>query len=284
MGLETGYALAALILYGLGDFVFKRAAAAGVKAHQFLMVQAWFFSSLTFLFAAATHTLVLTPAALWGALAGLFVFVGFYNFARSLAAGSVSINAPIFRLNFVVTAVLAIVILGEPPTFSKIIGLGLALAAVWLLLGEGEETAAAKPVSRRSLVQVLVATLALGLANFFHKVGLSEGALPATLVSAQAAVFVTLATIFACVFDRGIRPVAAAWRYSPVAAVLLLGAFLFLLRSLVHGEASVLVPIAQMGFLVTAGLGITVLHESLTSRKAIGLLAALAALAVLAAS
>ena len=32
------------------------------------------------------------------ALAGLFIFIGFYNFLRSLAAGSVSIVAPIFRL------------------------------------------------------------------------------------------------------------------------------------------------------------------------------------------
>ncbi len=43
-----------------------------------------------------------------------------------------------------------------------------------------------------------------------------------------------------------------------------------------------LVPIAQMGFVVTAALGILVLREPLTARKAAGLAAALAALAVLA--
>ena len=61
---------------------------------------------------AATGNLVLAWAALWGTLAGVFVFAGLYLFVRSLAAGSVSTNASIFRLNFIVTAFLAICILG----------------------------------------------------------------------------------------------------------------------------------------------------------------------------
>jgi len=65
---------------------------------------------------------------------------------------------------------------------------------------------------------------------------------------------------------------------------LLLGATIFLLRSVAGGEASVLVPITQMGFIVAALLGIFVLGERVTARKALGLAAALAALAVLAAS
>jgi uncharacterized membrane protein len=55
-------------------------------------------------------------------------------------------------------------------------------------------------------------------------------------------------------------------------------------RSRARGQASVLVPIAQMGFIVAALLGIVVLRERITPRKAVGLLAALAALAVLAAN
>ena len=44
------------------------------------------------------------------------------------------------------------------------------------------------------------------------------------------------------------------------------------------------VPIAQMGFIIAALLGVVVLRERLTWRKAAGLAAALAALAVLAIS
>jgi uncharacterized membrane protein len=55
-----------------------------------------------------------------------------------------------------------------------------------------------------------------------------------------------------------------------------------MLHGLTEGPASVLVPIAQMGFIVTAALGVLVLHERMTARKGAGLAAALAALAALA--
>ena len=42
-------------------------------------------------------------------------------------------------------------------------------------------------------------------ANFFHAVGVRHGSTPETALSAQAIVFVTLATIFVRVTDRELR-------------------------------------------------------------------------------
>ncbi len=72
------------------------------------------------------------------------------------------------------------------------------------------------------------------------------------------------------------------FKYGAAAAVVLLGATISLLRGVAGGQASVLVSIAQMGFIVAALLGILILREPVTVRKAIGLVSALAALAVLA--
>jgi drug/metabolite transporter (DMT)-like permease len=277
----TGYAFAALVCYGLGDFIYKRATAAGVKPHHFLMGQAWCFTPAIVLYALATGTLVVAPSALWNGLAGLFMFIGLYNFLRSLATGSVSLVAPIFRLNFVVTALLAILALHEPATPALAVALLLALAAAWLLLGGGE---GGKRVSmdRRSLIAVLIATLSLGAANFFHAVGLRHGSTPETALTAQAAVFVTLATGSVRLIDGAIAPPRAMWPHTAAAAAVLFGAFLLMLYGLAIGPASVLVPITQMGFVVTAALGVVALGEAMTARKAAGLAAAVAALAVLA--
>jgi hypothetical protein len=87
------YAIMAMICYGLSDFIYKQAAAAAIRADHFLMAQAWLFCPLVILYTLATRTLVLNFAALWGSLAGVFVFIGLYYFIRSLAAGSVSTNA-----------------------------------------------------------------------------------------------------------------------------------------------------------------------------------------------
>lgn len=276
----TGYALAALACYGLGDFIYKRATAAGVKPHHFLMGQAWGFAPAIVLYGLATGTLVLRTSAIWNALAGLFMFIGLFNFLRSLASGPVSIAAPIFRLNFVVTSVLAILVLGEPLTLAMPIALILALAATWLLLG-GERDKRAE-LNRGSLIAVLIATLSLGAANFFHAVGVRHGSTPETALSAQAVVFVTLATIFVRVTDGAIAPPRAMWKHAAAAAAVLMGAFLLMLYGLTLGPASVLVPITQMGFVVTAALGIALLGEPVTMRKTAGLVTAVGALAALA--
>jgi len=279
------YAILAMVCYGVSDFIYKQAATAGIRADHFLMAQGWLFCPLVIVYALATHTLVLNPVALWGSLAGAFVFIGFYFFIRSLAAGSVSTNASIFRLNFIVTVLLVVVWLGEPLTPSKIAGLALALLATWLLLGVSASAGRAPDdARRRSLGLVALATLAFGTSNFFHTMGLRHGALPETLAVAQAALFMPLATVVVYVVDRKLRPPLVTFKFSAPAAIVLLGATISLLRSVAEGQASVLVPIAQMGFVVAALLGIFILRERVTIRKVIGLATALAALAALAGS
>jgi drug/metabolite transporter (DMT)-like permease len=283
MSENVEYALGALLLYGLADFVYKRGAAAGAQPHQFLMVQTWFFSSLALLYGLVSGTLAFNAGALWGAVAGVLVVVGYYNFAWSLKHGAVSTHATIFRLSFAVTAALAVLLLGEPLTTVKLAGLAFALAAVCLLLASPDGgKARTGPEDRASLARVLLATVAVGIASFTYKLGLLEGAAPIALVVAQGAVAVTLATAFAARLDRGVRPSRAALRHAPVAAVLLVCAFVFLAKGLQGGEASVIVPIAQMGFVVTALLGFFLLREPFTLRKGAGLVAAIAALASLA--
>jgi uncharacterized membrane protein len=169
MGQPVVYAICAMVCYGLSDFIYKQAASAGIRADHFLMAQGWFFCPLVILYALATHTLVLDPAALWGSLAGVFIFIGFHYFIRSLITGSVSTNASIFRMNFIVTVILVVILLGEPLTASKIAGLALSLLAAWLLLGAGDNAERTpNEAGRRSLVQVVVATLAFEATQAHH--------------------------------------------------------------------------------------------------------------------
>jgi uncharacterized membrane protein len=275
------YALAALAFYGVGDFFYKRAAGQGLRADHLLMSQAWIFLPLVVVYTLLTGTLAPRLAALWGSLAGVFVFLGFYNFIKSLATGPVSVNAPIFRLNFVVTALLAIVVLGEPLGWTKLAGLVLALGATWLLLGARAAGEWAHE-DRAALLRVVFATLCFGLANFLHAVGLRRGVVPETMLVAQAIVFMPLTNLAVLVADGKLAAPKAAWGYGVLMSVVLLGAFVCLLHGVALGQASVVVPIAQMGFVVTALLGVFLLGEPVTARKLLGLGLAVAALVALA--
>jgi len=272
-------ALGAMACFGMADLVYKRAAGASVPAHQLLMVQSWIFAPLILAYGLLTDSIAFRWPMLWGVAAGTVAYAGFLNFAASLRGGAVSVNAPIFRLSFAVTAALAIGVLGEPLTVFKSTGLGLALLATWMLLaGPG----GAGRTSRASLVRVLMATVLVGIANFMYKVGLGAGATPATMLLGQVAVVVPL-SICVCVYlDGAVRPVRATWVYAPIAAVLLGGAFTLMVEGLARGQASVVIPIAQMGFVLTALVGFTVLGEAFSFRKGVGLLTAIAALACLA--
>ena len=275
-----GLALTAMLCFGAGDLLYKRAAQAGIESRHFIMLQAWGFCPTITLYALLTGNLHVRLSAIWGALAGVFALVAFYNFAQSLRTGSISANAPIFRLNFTVTAALAILLLGESITFLKLMGLTLALVAVWLLLAE-PQASASRP-SLASLTRVLIATGALAFANLFYKIGLLQGARPETLLSAQAWVFCSLATALVFVVDRRLHVSPTIWRYSGPAAALLVIGFVLLLHGLLVGPASVLIPVAQLGFVVTALCGVVLFHENLNTRKQAGIGTAAGALVLLA--
>lgn len=279
-------ALAAMVCGGIGDLVYKQGARAGLPAHRFLMVQTWTFGPTVVLYGLASRSLVFDQAALWGCVAGVFAFTGFYNFARSLRVGMVSINAPIFRLSFVLTVFLAVVFLGEPLTPRKVAGLACALGAVWLLLATLPTAGvrAERRASAASLTRVGVATLAIGVSNFIYKVGLEAGATSSSLLTAQACVVGSFALIVVKITDGHVRVPPGAWRYAGSAGIVLSLAFIGLTEGLARGQASVVVPIAQMGFVVTAVLGVLLMQEPFSRRTALGLTAAAGAILLLAAS
>jgi len=277
-----GFALLAMVCFGISDLIYKRGSAAGIEAGEFVMLQGWIFCPGVTLYAWLSGSLDLRLSALWGSLAGAFLFVAMFNFAASLRGGAVSTNAPIFRLNFTLTAALAILLLGEVLTLAKAAALFCALAAVWLLLAEPGTKRGEVNIS--SLVRVLIATVAMALTNFFYKIGLQHGALPETMVSTQAWVFTSLATILRLRRKDGFHITPGAWRYSTLAALVLAVAFIALMHGLAVGPASVLVPVAQMSFVFTAVIGAALFHERLDWRKRSGLIVAVGALALFAIS
>ena len=48
------YAIVAMVCYGVSDFIYKQAAAAGIRADHFLMAQGWLFCPLVIVYALAT--------------------------------------------------------------------------------------------------------------------------------------------------------------------------------------------------------------------------------------
>lgn len=129
-----GYALAALVFWGLWGFFSKMAAKD---------LSAW----AIFLYEIPVYV-VLAGVILWGwrpelaaprggvgmaALAGLCGGLGLVCFLQALTAKPAAVVVPLTSLYPVLTALLGVVILREQLTLWQWLGIGLAVIAVWLL-------------------------------------------------------------------------------------------------------------------------------------------------------
>ncbi|SFG08506.1 transporter family protein [Halopelagius inordinatus] len=73
------------------------------------------------------------PKAKYVLFAGICLTVGILAYYRALSMGPVSIVSPVFGMFLVLSSVIGIVFLNESLTARKMLGIGLALVAVYLV-------------------------------------------------------------------------------------------------------------------------------------------------------
>ena len=73
------------------------------------------------------------PKSKYVFIAGVCLMIGILAYYRALSLGPVSVVSPIFGMFLVLSSVLGIVFLNESLTGRKLLGIGLALVAVYLV-------------------------------------------------------------------------------------------------------------------------------------------------------
>ncbi|XGI84120.1 EamA family transporter [Halorutilales archaeon Cl-col2-1] len=72
------------------------------------------------------------PRSVYVYAAGVFLAVGILSYYRALSMGEISVVVPIFGMFIVTSSVVGMVFLGESVTTRKIVGISLAVVAVYL--------------------------------------------------------------------------------------------------------------------------------------------------------
>lgn len=274
----VGFALVALLCFGVNDLIFRRASRLGATPHHIMMTLLLTMMPLLTMYGLLSGTLVLHPSALWGTLGAIFGYVAFYKFSAVLQSGAVSVAVPVFRLSFVVAAILAILFLGESLSTAKLAGLCCAVAAVWCLLGGAASKA---EISSEAKLQIIIATVSAGIPFYLFKLGLNQGASAAAVLFGQTVGAAAIATAASCWIDRGFRPSAVSVRHGIAYGTINALGFGILVEAMARGEASILVPIAQLSFLVAVVVGMLWFKEQTSPRKLAGIGLAIAAVALL---
>ncbi len=272
-------ALLAMVCYAVADFVYGSAARRGISTATLASAQSLIVTPVTAVWAWAEGTYAWTPPAFLGAAAATLIFFSFWAFMRSVRQGEASVSTPIYRIGFVITALIAIVFLGEPMTLRKGAGFLLAGAAIFFISDFRLGDAAALRGRGSSVLWALAAMCAVGVLNIVYKMGVVNGVSPPMFLHAPAIFFVSLAHAFAYITQGGPRFSLAGWAHSCTSAIAFLVGIVAFLTALKTGGASVVTPIAQLSFVLTVLMAAWWMGERFTGRKLAGLAFAAATIA-----
>jgi len=224
--------------------------------------------------------LLISSGLVYGVLNGWLAFIAFLFVLLALARGEVTSLVPLIRLNFAVTGLLTVVFLGEQLTVVRSIAL-LVCAAAIVSIGW---TSTGTVTDRKAVLYAVIAMLSFGLIGLLYKLGLAAGASPTAMVLTQSLGVLSLAAPFAFFRRREFK-----WDRSSVVGrisvplacgVLTASSYVALATAFTYGDAVVVAPIAQLGFVVAIILSMVFLGETLSRNKLTGIVLAIVGIAL----
>lgn len=272
-------ALLSMLLMGVVDFIYGRAARKNISYATIMCSQACLFSPASGIWAYLEGNYVWAVINLLGAATSVLWLVGLFALMRSVSLGKLSISAPIYRLNFVVTAVVAILFMDEQITLRKAVGFLLACLAIFLISEFTFSRQGFRKIKSRSIQWALVAMLSIGVVNIIFKIGVSAGLAPTMFMHSQSIFFITFSFLYAYFHQGGPRFSRLGWIYGLSVGAILLGGTVALLAAFRVGEVSIVTPISQLSFVVSVLMATLWMGERLTLRKISGLLLAVGTIA-----
>ena len=272
------YAILSLVLTAVNDFVFKLFADRMRSCGGFISIigVCWMVAILWL----PMKWDNLQATILWGVVSGLFSVAANILLIESMARQSVGLCSTIYRLNMVFVVVMAYFILKESITAVQFVGIVFALAAVIVFLPFNS----IKGASGVGFMLALTASILRAFMGISYKYAFINGVDKNALLLVNSFLWIVPGLIYAVVREH-------QWNWMKDASVLKFGAFSGLLvagitfgmaGSLDAGEASRVLPIAQMSFLATFGLSVVFLKEKCDLRKLIALVFGVVAIVLLA--
>lgn len=273
------WALSCMVLAALNDLVFKFYARKPRSQGYFVSIVGgvWMITGMFFV---RQFDVDWRATLIWGTISGIFSVGGnllMLDAMRSLDAG---VCSTIYRLNLVPVTVGAALLLGENISLQQYAGIICACAAVAAFLPRERSG----KIVKAAFIMMIIASLMRAGMGLSYRYGFLHGADENWVVVVNS-----LFWIFGGLFYGKIRKTGNSeennskklWGYALLSGVLVAGIVLTMAQSLVYGDASVVLPIAQMSFLVTGILGVILLKEKITVMKVIALLLGVAAVLLL---
>ena len=226
----------------------------------------------------------LVPASLpWGSAAGSFGLLGLLVFYRAMAAGAMTVVAPVAAVTSAALPVAYGLLSGERPGAVRLVGVACALVAIALV------SLAPAPAGRPTVVtpRLLVAASGAGacfgvffvcMARAGEVAGGTAGLWP---VAASQLTSIVLGAAVALLWQPGGPPRGVALRWAAVAGPFDMTANALFLVASRAGDLSLVAPLAALYPVSTVALAVLVDRERLRPVQVVGLGLALVAVVLL---
>jgi transporter family protein len=276
------FALLSLIFGGLNEIVFKRYSARERSRGMMISGVGLVWSVLLILDVNIRGDLILfnQPTWFYGLVAGICVAIANILLLESLRHMEVSLGSTIYRLNTIAVVILSVIFLNESISAFKLAGVGCGLVAV-LLLYRHQSSTGSNTMLKTGLILVIVGALLRAVYGVVTKAGLSAEADANGLILISSVCWIVSGLLYAVLIEHRYSITRSKVSYALVSGLIVYGIVKTLVIALTMGEASVVVTIANMSFLVALFVALVTKMEVLSVKKASAMVFAVSAILLL---
>ncbi|MBW2591658.1 MAG: EamA family transporter [Deltaproteobacteria bacterium] len=268
MSYGAGFALLSLLCAGINDVVFKKytlkKSSLGIYICGIGVV--WTIAQVLFFRLQGGHFVCNFPSIGFGLAAGIFVTLSNLLLLESLTRIDVSAGSTIYRLNTIGVVVLSFILLDESLGFFKMTGIIAGIMAVFFLYQKNDRA----NVESGCFLFYAIAVAASLLRAFYGittKAGLLNRADMQTMLVLISSSWIVGGAAYAFFREKNFTVKFEVLRYALLSGMLVLGVANFLMLAVKYGEASIVIPIANMSFIIALLLSAGLKMESITLRK-----------------
>lgn len=285
MSLAITYALLSLFFAGLLDVVYKRYSRKSRSrgSYVFGIGAVWFVLQMMSLAISDEPLVVDATSIKYGLFAGVCLTLSNLLLLESLTHINISLGSTVYRLNTIGVVVMAFLFLGETLGGVKLLGVGLGLIAVGLLYRSDNGTVA-KETGGQFLpffLMAIAASLFRAGYGVVTRGGILDQADPQVMLLLCALSWIVGGALYARLREGRFRLTSKKISYALVSGVLVFLVVDFLMLAVKHGEASIVIPIANMSFVLAMLLSVTLRYEPFSIRKGAAMVVACLAIAAL---
>jgi len=279
------FALLSLFFAGLLDVVYKRYSRKERSRGTYIfgIGVVWCVLQTAALAMGEEGLIVDATSIRYGLFAGLCLTLSNLLLLESLTHINISLGSTVYRLNTIGVVVMAFLFLGEALGGIKLLGVGLGIVAVGLLY-RPDPTAMSEENRGRFLPFFLMAVAASLLRAGYGVItrgGIVHQADPQTMLLLCALSWIVGGAIYARLREGRFRLTKKKVGYALVSGVLVFLVVDFLMLAVKYGEASIVIPIANMSFVMAMLLSVVLRFEPFSLRKGIAMVVACLAIATL---